>query len=110
MDRYTARNKASQAVVDELLQDGAKLGKTQQGVLRSLLAHRTYPGGAWVWSTPSATERVLDTLVKRGLVQDMSRRSDLPTKEFDQLRYEPTPRLQARFARYLALYAPELQA
>jgi hypothetical protein len=100
MSNNIARHKAAQAVVDELVQNGNRLGVTQRGVLRALLEHRAYPS-AWVWDTPAGTVRVLNGLVKRGLVQDMSRRSDLPTREFDQLRYEPTPRLQARMARYL---------
>jgi len=43
------------------------LGKEQQGVLRSLKDHGSYPG-QWVWSNRSTTVRLLESLVKRGLV------------------------------------------
>ena len=45
------------------------LGETQQGVLKALVEHHTWsPGCGWLWSTQSATARVLDALVRRGLV------------------------------------------
>lgn len=44
-----------------------KLGKNQVGVLGSLLKNGGFPGG-WVWDTPGNTIKILDTLVKRGLV------------------------------------------
>lgn len=45
-----------------------KLGKNQREVLRALVVHRTWPGG-WVWENTSSTTRLLDSLVKRGLVK-----------------------------------------
>lgn len=45
------------------------LGKNQQDMLRALVEHHTWsPGCGWLWSTPSATVRLLDGLVRRGLV------------------------------------------
>jgi hypothetical protein len=45
------------------------LGKTQQKVLDCLREHRTYYAGCgWVWDTHRGTVRILDSLVKRGLV------------------------------------------
>lgn len=47
------------------------LGKNQRGVLRALQSDRYggvwYPGCGWIWSTRSETERLLDSLVNRGL-------------------------------------------
>jgi hypothetical protein len=47
-----------------------RLGTTQADVLRALRRHGFYAAGAcgWVWSTPTETVRVLDSLVKRGKV------------------------------------------
>lgn len=48
-----------------------KLGVNQLGVLRSLVEHRLWFGGGWgcgwIWASASNTERILDTLVKRGM-------------------------------------------
>lgn len=44
-----------------------RLGNVQKDVLASVKEHGGYPGG-WMWDTPSHTVRVLDSLVKRGLV------------------------------------------
>jgi DNA-binding PadR family transcriptional regulator len=43
------------------------LGRNQRGVLEGLLIHKRWPG-SWVWDTPSNTERILESLLKRGLV------------------------------------------
>lgn len=43
------------------------LGSTQWGCLVALLDHYVYPG-VWVWDTHSHMVKVLDSLVKRGLV------------------------------------------
>lgn len=46
-----------------------KLGTTQENVLRCLKEHKSWHrGGGWYWDTDRNTERVLDSLVKRGLV------------------------------------------
>jgi len=46
------------------------LGKTQESVLQCLREHGSFsPFGGWVWDTWLGTERVLKTLVKRGLVE-----------------------------------------
>jgi DNA-binding PadR family transcriptional regulator len=44
----------------------SKLGERQRGVLRSL-EREPYPGG-WYWQNHSTTVSILDSLVKRGLV------------------------------------------
>lgn len=44
------------------------LGANQRGVLDSLRDHGQYPGGGWVWGNHSTTVKILDSLVKRGLV------------------------------------------
>ncbi len=48
-----------------------KLGKTQRSVLKSL-ADRSgvwFDGCGWLWSSRSMTVRILDSLVRRGLVE-----------------------------------------
>ena len=48
-----------------------KLGKNQEGVLKALHDHGNYHPTrlcGWRWSTEADTKRILDTLVKRGLV------------------------------------------
>lgn len=47
------------------------LGRNQRSVLRSLAEHNGgewSPGSGWYWKNPSTTERVLNSLVRRGLV------------------------------------------
>jgi DNA-binding MarR family transcriptional regulator len=45
------------------------LGATQQSVLRALKEHGGWgPLCGWIWDTQGGTKRVLDSLVKRGLV------------------------------------------
>lgn len=45
------------------------LGKVQQAVLRNLREHGRWSAGCgWLWDTYGGTKRVLDGLVKRGLV------------------------------------------
>lgn len=47
-----------------------KIGKVQAEVLRCLKDHgQWFRGCGWVWNTHSGTERILDSLVKRGLVE-----------------------------------------
>lgn len=52
--------------------DPDNLGKNQRGVLSSIREHGQWHsrgfGCGWVWDTPSNTRKILDTLVKRGLV------------------------------------------
>lgn len=43
------------------------LGKVQKQVLHTLEIFGSYPAG-WVWRSPSGTVRILESLVKRGLV------------------------------------------
>jgi len=46
-----------------------KLGKIQKELLKSLKMHNYWHCACgWVWDTPSGTERILETLVRRGLV------------------------------------------
>lgn len=45
------------------------LGSKQQDVLEALRRHRLWcKNCGWVWDTPGGTQRVLKTLVTRGLV------------------------------------------
>ena len=48
-----------------------KLGKNQARLLRALTEHqgRWYPGCGWVWGNDSQTDRILASLVRRGLVE-----------------------------------------
>jgi len=46
------------------------LGSTQKDVLDSLRHYgKWFSGCGWVWDTPSGTERIMKSLVKRGLVE-----------------------------------------
>lgn len=45
------------------------LGKNQRSVLESLVQHRGWDGGRWVWTNESTTLRILDSLVRRGLAE-----------------------------------------
>ena len=45
-----------------------ELGHRQRGVMKSLLS-APYPGGGWCWSTHGQTITLLESLVKRGLVE-----------------------------------------
>ena len=62
--RFTARLRADNPELGPAL---ARLGTDQQGVLDSI-ARQPYPDGGWHWNGPTATVRLLDGLVKRGLV------------------------------------------
>jgi hypothetical protein len=46
------------------------LGETQQDVLDSLREHGGYwhPGCGWLWDTHSGTVKIMESLLKRGLV------------------------------------------
>lgn len=53
------------------------LGKTQVSVLESLNRHGNHEwfhGCGWVWNTLGGTERLLNSLVKRGLVERIERK------------------------------------
>lgn len=47
-----------------------KLGTKQRDVLKALLGHGMWSRGrcGWVWDTQSGTEKIMESLVKRGLV------------------------------------------
>lgn len=46
-----------------------KLGETQKQMLIALEEHGSWKRGCgWLWDTPSGTERILNSLVARGLV------------------------------------------
>jgi len=56
------------------------LGDNQRSVLKALQRHGSYRrGGAWVWNSWSGTERILESLVKRGLVEVIDPRVNVPT-------------------------------
>jgi DNA-binding PadR family transcriptional regulator len=44
------------------------LGANQRGVLRAVVEYGTWPG-AWVWKNPSTTVSILNSLVRRDLVE-----------------------------------------
>jgi hypothetical protein len=47
-----------------------KLGERQEAVLRSLREYgRWHQRCGWVWDSASGTERILETLIRRGLVR-----------------------------------------
>lgn len=54
------------------------LGSVQEACLRSLVTHGSWPGSGWVWSTQSATLRLLNQLVERGLAKAEPRPRKLP--------------------------------
>jgi hypothetical protein len=44
------------------------LGNTQECVLRALREHGSWSAGCgWTWNTLAGTEKILDSLVRRGL-------------------------------------------
>lgn len=46
------------------------LGKSQESLMRTLQSKGSwYPGCGWVWDTTGGTIKVLESLVKRDLVQ-----------------------------------------
>jgi len=51
--------------------DYDKLGARQKGCIDSLEDHGLWKTGycSWQWSTPSETKKIMDSLVKRGLVR-----------------------------------------
>ena len=63
------------------------LGKVQLGVLDCLADRGSYPGSGWVWSTHSETERVCESLIRRGLVVCVNCRAGYPAASH---RYEIT--------------------
>lgn len=49
-----------------------KLGENQKGIIESLKQHGSYHTHGfcgWVWDTPANTVKILESLVKRGLVE-----------------------------------------
>ena len=47
-----------------------QIGKNQRGVLEALDEHGGWePGCGWVWNTHKGTQKILDTLVARGLAK-----------------------------------------
>ena len=104
---------ATRAVVEEQKQNGVRLGRIQEGVLRALLEHGGYPG-SWVWDTHSHTEKVLESLAKRGLVQRTERPlTDHRHRPFPEGHpyhgktrpvFTPTEAMKARVAEYAARY------
>lgn len=69
-----------------------KLGEIQLNCLQSMLSHQRREGGepiwyhgcGWIWDTSSRTERVFESLAKRGLVD----REETPlTNRFTRILY-----------------------
>ena len=47
-----------------------KLGINQEAIIGSLTRHGSYyPGCGWTWGSQSETEKLLNSLVKRGIVK-----------------------------------------
>lgn len=61
---WGSQRRAAKTVIEELPD---RLGKIQTSVLTALLDYGAYPSG-WQWVNHSTTVRVLESLVKRGLV------------------------------------------
>lgn len=58
------------------------LGENQRSVLFAMSRHNSYyRGGGWHWLDHSSTVRILDTLVKRGLVKVQDRTIDPLTRK-----------------------------
>jgi hypothetical protein len=54
-----------------------ELGSTQKQVLQSLRDHGSWSRGCgWIWDNNSVTERVLDSLMARGLVHRTASQDD----------------------------------
>jgi len=59
-----------------------KVGKTQLAVLRSLHeGNGWYAGCGWLWNTYSGTRKIMDSLVKRGLVDITVTDEKMPRKD-----------------------------
>lgn len=51
-----------------------KLGVVQESVLRCLLEHEGWgPQCGWIWNSASGTEKIIRTLVTRGLVYETTK-------------------------------------
>lgn len=69
---------------------GVKLTENQWFVMNALTRHGRFSryDGGWVWDNYSTTVRMLDALVKRGLVAVEQRRSDRTGETYPY--YRPT--------------------
>lgn len=67
------------------------LGKTQISILSALHEHKGWSRGCgWIWDTEGNTERLLESLVKRGLVTKVTRAYQNPFgHRSTYTRYEP---------------------
>lgn len=77
--------------MDTLTRKNPPLGKNQIGCLQSLARHGGWPGG-WYWENDSTTARILDSLVKRGLVTHTAPRPKTHTVTGAKMQYPVTPR------------------
>ena len=95
---FRRAREAVEAANKMAIADGKRaLGTIQRPVLEALVRHGGYPGYGWVWNTHSATVKVLEALVKKGLVErrehparDMHGRRDLMVAS-----YYPAGRVKA---------------
>jgi hypothetical protein len=55
------------------------LGNDQLLALEAICAHSSWPGAGWVMTNASTTKRILDSLVRRGLVGTNDTGSYRPT-------------------------------
>jgi DNA-binding MarR family transcriptional regulator len=59
------------------------MGENQEYALKALAEHNGgtwYPGAGWVWTNVSTTVRLLDSLVRRGLVEKTTRTRRVGTR------------------------------
>ena len=71
--------------------NNSPLGKTQTSVLSALVEHKSwYAGCGWTWTTDRNTERLLDSLVRRGLVERTEVQKERAYTTVTVAEYRPT--------------------
>lgn len=87
-----------------------KLGSLQVEMLRCLRQHGYfYAGCGWIWQNYSITTRVLDSLVKRGLVirTEQPTTNPGPRGTYTHVEYRPVPQEPHRVVRHTTPVVPE---
>jgi DNA-binding PadR family transcriptional regulator len=76
------------------------LGENQRAVLAALRRHGSYHnGGGWTWSGHLSTVRILDTLVKRGLVEVIEEAwAGYPSRKVQVWKLTPAGQIEAERA------------
>jgi len=66
------------------------LGDSQQWMLDALRKHGRWSRNCgWLWDTPSGTERILDSLVRRGLARKRWVKERPPRPPYQRMEYVP---------------------